>query len=73
MATVKVYRYEIIDRKGRAYALPRKFATAEAIAALGGNAFEETAVEVDAELVAHSGVITMEEMAEYLKTWRPPG
>lgn len=62
MATVKVYQYDYFDRLLKRDRRCVDFATADAIAELGGTILAETMREVDEELVPDSGIVAAKDM-----------
>lgn len=51
MSKVTIYQFRMYDIGNDEYQKSRRWGTLEAIAKLGGEAFEDTAVEVDASVV----------------------
>lgn len=64
MAAVKVYRYDYFDRLLKRDRRSVDYATADAIAAMGGTILAESMREVDDRMVPGSGVVRAAEMAK---------
>ena len=57
MATVKVYRYDYFDRLLKHDRRSVDYATADAIAAIGGTILAETMLEIDDRIVPDDGIV----------------
>lgn len=57
MATVRVYRYDYFDRLLKHDRRSVDYATADAIAAMGGTILAETVREVDDRIVPEDGIV----------------
>ena len=57
MATVKVYRYDYFDRLLKHDRRSVDYATADAIAAMGGTILAESVREVDDRIVPEDGIV----------------
>lgn len=64
MAAVKVYRYDYFDRLLKRDRRSVDYATADAIAAMGGTILAESMREVDDRIVPDSGVVRAAEIAK---------
>jgi hypothetical protein len=53
MAKVTIYRFRLYDIATDEYVPSRRWATMEAIRRIGGEAFDDTATEIDDSLLSH--------------------
>lgn len=75
MAIVKVYRYDYFDRLLKRDRRSVDYATADAIAAMGGTILAESRREVDERMVPESGIVRAADLsaAEFEpQEMRPP-